>query len=112
MSIKSSKPDIARIVKPEQVDEEIVSEISLRPKSLREYIGQKAMKEHLQVAIDSAKIRRSPLEHILFYGPPGLGKTTISTVIAHEMGSAIKHTSGPAIEKQADIVSLLTSLIE
>ena len=112
MTIASSKPDITRIVKPEQIEEEIISEISLRPRSLKEYVGQKSMKEHLSVGIGSAKIRRSPLEHILFYGPPGLGKTTISTVIAHEMGSAIKHTSGPAIEKQADIVSLLTSLTE
>lgn len=70
------------------------------------------MKKHLSVAIESAKIRKTPLEHILFYGPPGLGKTTISTVIAHEMASPIKHTSGPAIEKQADIISLLTSLTE
>jgi Holliday junction DNA helicase RuvB len=70
------------------------------------------MKRHLSVGIESAKIRKAPLEHILFYGPPGLGKTTISTVIAHEMASPIKHTSGPAIEKQADIISLLTSLTE
>jgi holliday junction DNA helicase RuvB len=112
MSIKSSKPDIIRTVSPKLQEEEIVSEISLRPRTLREYVGQKTMKAHLTVAIESAKIRKSPLEHILFYGPPGLGKTTISTVIAHEMGSAIKHTSGPAIEKQADIISLLTSLTE
>lgn len=113
MSIKSSKtPDIIRTVSPKQYEEEIVSEISLRPKSLSEYIGQPQMKAHLQIAIESAKIRKTALEHILFYGPPGLGKTTISTIIAHEMGSAIKHTSGPAIEKQADIISLLTSLTE
>jgi Holliday junction DNA helicase RuvB len=85
MSIKSSKPDIIRTVSPKLQDEEIVSEISLRPKTLKEYVGQKTMKAHLTVAIESAKIRKSPLEHILFYGPPGLGKTTISTVIAHEM---------------------------
>jgi Holliday junction DNA helicase RuvB len=112
MSIKSSKPDITRTVSPRLQDEEIISEISLRPKSLAEYVGQKVMKEHLSVAIGSAKIRNAPLEHILFYGPPGLGKTTISTVIAHEMWSPIKHTSWPAIEKQADIISLLTSLME
>ncbi len=93
-------------------EEDIVSEISLRPKSLGEYVWQSAIKSHLSVAIESAKIRKNTLEHILFYGPPGLGKTTISTIIAHEMGAAIKHTSGPAIEKQSDIVSLLTSLIE
>lgn len=112
MSIKSSKPDITRIVKPELEEDEIVSEISLRPRTLDEYIGQREMKTHLRVAIESARIRKTPLEHILFYGPPGLGKTTISTIIAHEMWASIKHTSGPAIEKQADIISLLTSLTE
>lgn len=112
MAIKSSKPDIIRTVSPTIQEEEIISEISLRPRSLAEYVGQKSMKEHLKIAIESAKIRSSTLEHILFYGPPGLGKTTISTVIAHEMSAPIKHTSGPAIEKQSDIVSLLTSLTE
>jgi holliday junction DNA helicase RuvB len=112
MTIRSSTKDIERIVKPTVQDDEIISEISLRPRSLSEYIGQPQMKSHLSIAIESAKIRNSPLEHILFYGPPGLGKTTISTIIAHEMGAAIKHTSGPAIEKQSDIISLLTSLTE
>jgi Holliday junction DNA helicase RuvB len=113
MSIQSSKsPDIIRVVKPEVQDEDIVSEISLRPRKLDEYVGQEQMKIHLKVAIESAKIRKTPLEHILFYGPPGLGKTTISTIIAHEMSASIKSTSGPAIEKQSDIVSLLTSLTE
>ena len=112
MAIKSSKPDFTRTVSPKIQEEEIISEISLRPKSLSEYVGQKSIKEHLHIAISSAKIRKTSLEHILFYGPPGLGKTTISTIIAHEMGASIKHTSGPAIEKQADIISLLTSLTE
>ena len=85
MSIQSSKPDIVRTVTPKLQEEEIVSEISLRPRSLGEYVGQETMKSHLRVAIESAKIRKAPLEHILFYGPPGLGKTTISTIIAHEM---------------------------
>ena len=113
MSIKSTTaPDITRTVSPKVQDDDIVSEISLRPKKLAEYVGQDQMKAHLTIAIDSAKIRNESLEHILFYGPPGLGKTTISTIIAHEMGAAIKSTSGPAIEKQSDIVSLLTSLTE
>lgn len=113
MSIQSSKsPDIIRVVKPEIREEDIISEVSLRPRKLEEYVGQDQMKIHLKVAIESAKIRKTPLEHILFYWPPGLWKTTISTIIAHEMGSAIKSTSGPAIEKQSDIVSLLTSLTE
>ena len=103
MSIQSSKsPDITRVVKPTVREEDIINEVSLRPRKLDDYVGQEQMKVHLKVAI----------EHILFYGPPGLGKTTISTIIAHEMSASIKSTSGPAIEKQSDIVSLLTSLTE
>lgn len=114
MAIQSTKhiDENPRPVSPKQQEIDILAEISLRPKKLDEYIGQKQMKEHLKVAIESAKIRKTPLEHILFYGPPGLGKTTISTIIAHEMWAPIKSTSGPAIEKQSDIVSLLTSLTE
>lgn len=113
MSIQSSKnPDIPRTVSPKPQEEDIISEISLRPRRIDEYVGQSQMKHHLKIAIESAKIRNESLEHILFYGPPGLGKTTISTIIAHEMSSPIKSTSGPAIEKQSDIVSLLTSLTE
>lgn len=113
MAIKSStSSEASRVVSPQTQSQESITEVSLRPKSLDEYVGQKQIKEHLQVAIESAKIRKTSLEHILFYGPPGLGKTTISTIIAHEMGSSIKSTSGPAIEKQADIISILTSLVE
>jgi Holliday junction DNA helicase RuvB len=113
MSIQSSKsPDIARVVGPIVREEDIISEASLRPRRLEEYVGQEQMKLHLKVAIESARIRKQTLEHILFYGPPGLGKTTISTIIASEMSASIKSTSGPAIEKQSDIVSLLTSLSE
>lgn len=87
MAIQSTKhiDENPRPVSPKQQETDILAEISLRPKKLDEYIGQKQMKEHLKVAIESAKIRKTPLEHILFYGPPGLGKTTISTIIAHEM---------------------------
>lgn len=115
MVIRSSSPssEHPRTVSQDVVSpEEHISEISLRPRRLEEYIGQTQMKAHLKVAIHSAKIRKMPLEHILFYGPPGLGKTTIATIIAHEMNAPIKSTSGPAIEKQADIISLLTSLNE
>ncbi len=114
MAIKSSKKDdIIRSVSSQTTSEvEKISEVSLRPKTLEDYVGQSAMKEHLKIAIQSAKIRWEALEHILFYGPPGLGKTTISTIIASEMGSAIKSTSGPAIEKQSDLISILTSLME
>jgi holliday junction ATP-dependent DNA helicase ruvB len=87
MAIQSTKhiDENPRTVSPKQQEIDILAEISLRPKKLDEYIGQKQMKGHLKVAIESAKIRKTPLEHILFYGPPGLGKTTISTIIAHEM---------------------------
>lgn len=83
---------------------------SIRPKSIQDYVGQSQMKKQLKVAIESAKIRQSPLEHILYYGPPGLGKTTISLIIAQEMWSSMKHTSGPAVEKQSDIISILTGI--
>lgn len=114
MPIQSTKhQDITpRAVSAEVQEMDFSQDISLRPKSLDEYIGQKQMKAHLKVAIESAKIRKVPLEHILFYGPPGLGKTTISNIIAGEMSAQLKSTSGPAIEKQADIISLLTSLSE
>lgn len=85
---------------------------SFRPKTLSDYIGQDKLKKHLSVAISSAKIRKEPLEHILFYGPPGLGKTTLSNILAHEMESHLRTTSGPAIEKQSDLVSILSNLEE
>ncbi len=83
---------------------------SLRPKSLSDYIGQKNIKKHLSVSIESAKIRKDSLEHILFYGPPGLWKTTLSNIISLEMWTSLKTTSWPAIEKQADLVSILSNL--
>lgn len=82
----------------------------LRPKTLGEYIGQERIKGSLGVFIEAAKMRKEPLEHILFYGPPGLGKTTLAHVMARETGSSIKVTSGPAIERAGDLVSVLTSL--
>lgn len=83
-----------------------------RPKTLENYIWQENLKKHLQVSISSAKIRKEPLEHILFYWPPGLGKTTLSSILAHEMESHLRTTSGPAIEKQSDLVSILSNLEE
>jgi len=113
MAIKSTKDSSAeRVVTPKERENDTVNENILRPKTLEEYIGQEPIKKHLRIAIESAKIRKEPLEHILLYGPPGLGKTTLSAIIASEMGAHLKHTSGPAIEKQSDIVSLLTSLQE
>lgn len=87
-------------------------ELSLRPKKLSEYIGQDKVKENLKVYIDAAKKRGEALDHVLLYGPPGLGKTTLSTIIAFEMESNIKVTSGPAIEKAGDLAAILTNLQE
>lgn len=85
---------------------------SLRPKSLAEYIGQAKAKENLSIFIDAAKLRNEPLDHVLLHGPPGLGKTTLSGIIANEMGVNIRITSGPAIEKPGDLAALLTNLNE
>ena len=94
--------------KTRQNEEEI--EQSLRPRRLAEYIGQEKLKEHIQIMLEAAKARDDVLDHMLFYGPPGLGKTTISSVIANEMGVPIKTTSGPAIERPGDLASILTNL--
>ena len=85
---------------------------SLRPKTLTEYIGQEKAKENLSIFIDAAKLRKEPLDHVLLHGPPGLGKTTLSGIIANEMGVNIRITSGPAIEKPGDLAALLTNLNE
>ncbi len=102
--------DKDRIMNPARHDEELVSEPSLRPKNLTDYIGQERLKETLRIAIDAAKARGEPLDHILLYGPPGLGKTSMANVIAHEMGVSIKTTSGPAIERKGDLAAILTNL--
>ncbi len=87
-------------------------DVSLRPKRLDEYIGQEKVKENLKIYIEAAKQRNDPLDHVLLYGPPGLGKTTLSNIIAAEMGVNIRITSGPAIEKQGDLAAILTNLNE
>ena len=88
------------------------SEYSLRPKALKEYIGQEKAKGNLEVFIQAAKMRQEPLDHVLLHGPPGLGKTTLSGIIANEMGVNVRITSGPAIEKAGDLAALLTNLNE
>ncbi len=87
-------------------------ENSLRPKTLNEYIGQERVKESMKIYIEAAKKRGEPLDHVLLYGPPGLGKTTLSNIISNEMNSNIKITSGPAIEKPGDLAAILTNLSE
>lgn len=87
-------------------------EVTLRPKSFDEYIGQDRLKNNLKLAIDAAKKRGEPIDHVLLYGPPGLGKTTMATVIANEMGSNIRVTAGSAIERAGDLVSILTNLTD
>jgi Holliday junction DNA helicase RuvB len=99
-----------RAVSGKSRDEERAFEATLRPRRLPEYIGQEKVKENLQILIDAAKARKEPLDHLLFYGPPGLGKTTLSGIIASEMGVNLRITSGPAIERAGDLVAILTNL--
>ena len=104
-----SRPEITT---PEEMPDESVVELSLRPQRLAEFIGQNKIKESLTIAIDAAKARREPLDHILFFGPPGLGKTTLADLIARELGVNVAMTSGPALERGGDLVGPLTNLRE
>lgn len=90
--------------------EEQAIEITLRPQFFKDYVGQERLKKNLRLAIDAGKKRSEPIDHVLLYGPPGLGKTTMATVIANEMGKSIKVTAGPAIERAGDLASILTNL--
>lgn len=102
---------MSRIISTETLDkEEEKSEYSLRPQYLNEYIGQEKVKDNLRIFIEAAKKRKEPLDHLLLYGPPGLGKTTLSTIVANEMGVNIKITSGPAIEKPGELAAILNNL--
>ncbi len=99
-----------RMSAPEYTPEDADIENSLRPKHLGDYIGQEKAKENLSIYIQAAKLRGEPLDHVLLYGPPGLGKTTLAGIVANEMGVNIRVTSGPAIEKQGDLVAILSNL--
>ncbi len=99
-----------RIISGEIQEQEALEELSLRPKLLKQYIGQHKAKENLAIFIEAAKMRNEPLDHVLLYGPPGLGKTTMAQIIANEMGVQFKSTSGPAIERSGDLAAILSSL--
>src|SRR6266542_5920886 len=99
-----------RIVTASRVEEDAQYEAGLRPRRLDEYIGQDRVRENLQVSIAAARQRGEALDHVLLYGPPGLGKTTLAYVIANEMGVPVRATSGPAIEIPGDLVGIVTSL--
>jgi Holliday junction DNA helicase RuvB len=112
-AMSKNKEDSKRekIIDSQETEEDVLN-FSLRPASLDEFVGQKNIKQNLLVAIQAAKKRGEPLEHILFSGPPGLGKTTLAHIIAHEMGTKITSTSGPAIERAGDLIGILTNLSE
>lgn len=99
-----------RITTAKTTEGEEIAELSLRPQNLNDYIGQKTATENLKIFIEAAKIRNEPLDHVLFYGPPGLGKTTLAGIIANELGVDIRITSGPAIERAGDLAAILTNL--
>jgi len=110
---QSQKPfDKERLVSAVQGDDDASFELKLRPRLLREFIGQKKVKDNLAVAIEAARSRKEALDHVLLYGPPGLGKTTLATIIANEMGVAFQQTAGPAIQIKGDLTAILTNVVD
>ena len=108
---KNGKPKDSRILMTNQeTEEDLIVNMSLRPKDFSEFIGQKKVVDNLLISLSAAKKRNEPLEHLFFSGPPGLGKTTLAHIIAHELDVKITATSGPAIERPGDLIGILTNL--
>ncbi len=110
--VKLIRPEHERITDPEPLGSEVDLDRTLRPQTLEEFVGQESLREQLRIAVEAARGRGEALDHLLFHGPPGLGKTTLASVIAHEMGVPITQTSGPVLERAADLAGLLTNLEE
>ncbi|MDD5301310.1 MAG: Holliday junction branch migration DNA helicase RuvB [Gallionella sp.] len=106
-----ARPESSRMVAPDPVSkQEEILERALRPKQLDEYVGQEKIRGQLEIFIEAARLRKEPLDHVLLFGPPGLGKTTLAQIIAREMGVNLRHTSGPVLERAGDLAALLTNL--